>query len=593
MTGRPCFNDAAAVHRRLHRLLRHRRAHGRDVRRDPVRPAGSPTRTSSSRTSTIVIFGAAVFPILGGLYYWFPKLTGRMYHERLGPGVVLAHLRRHDAHVLPDAHRRAARHAAARLHLPAGPRLGRAQPGRDGRRVPARRRAAAHRRRTSSWSRCTGRPPGRTRGAATRSSGRRRRRRRATTSPSSRWSQPVPDLGPRRSRGDRARLDARRLVLERGHETPATTVLDAELDEVARDAVGRRRGRSCSPLCLARLFALLLSAHYAARRRLRSALAALALAAWHWQEPPPERARLRVAHARAARARTAGGGWRCSSRPRRRSSAALIASYFYLRFRPAALAAARASPEPKVVLPLVLTGVLVLASVPMALAARRAPRRRGSRGARGARSLALVVQARLLRLPGPRCFSRDLDEFAPQRNAYALDLLHAPRRPSRARRGRAAADALAARATLPRPHAVSLDRRAGDRALLALRQRPRRRRRPRRSFRRAVSEPRASSAALVRPARRRRSRGRCSSSSATADGGRAASAGGARWGLEHRPWEIAADGRRRSSIAAAEPAAAVAFVDARRRRRGERRRRARALPRRRGARLGNGAVPRR
>ena len=23
-----------------------------------------------------VIFGAAVFPILGGLYYWFPKVTG-------------------------------------------------------------------------------------------------------------------------------------------------------------------------------------------------------------------------------------------------------------------------------------------------------------------------------------------------------------------------------------------------------------------------------------------------------------------------------------------------------------------------------------
>jgi cytochrome c oxidase subunit I+III len=31
-----------------------------------------------------VIFGAAVFPILGGLYYWFPKVTGRMYFERVG-----------------------------------------------------------------------------------------------------------------------------------------------------------------------------------------------------------------------------------------------------------------------------------------------------------------------------------------------------------------------------------------------------------------------------------------------------------------------------------------------------------------------------
>jgi cytochrome c oxidase subunit 1/cytochrome c oxidase subunit I+III len=32
----------------------------------------------------MVIFGAAVFPILGGMYYWFPKVTGRMYSERAG-----------------------------------------------------------------------------------------------------------------------------------------------------------------------------------------------------------------------------------------------------------------------------------------------------------------------------------------------------------------------------------------------------------------------------------------------------------------------------------------------------------------------------
>jgi cytochrome c oxidase subunit 1/cytochrome c oxidase subunit I+III len=31
-----------------------------------------------------VIFGAAVFPILGGIYFWFPKLTGRMYNEPVG-----------------------------------------------------------------------------------------------------------------------------------------------------------------------------------------------------------------------------------------------------------------------------------------------------------------------------------------------------------------------------------------------------------------------------------------------------------------------------------------------------------------------------
>jgi cytochrome c oxidase subunit I+III len=31
-----------------------------------------------------IIFGAAVFPLFGGIYYWFPKITGRMYDERLG-----------------------------------------------------------------------------------------------------------------------------------------------------------------------------------------------------------------------------------------------------------------------------------------------------------------------------------------------------------------------------------------------------------------------------------------------------------------------------------------------------------------------------
>jgi cytochrome c oxidase subunit I+III len=30
-----------------------------------------------------IIFGAAVFPLLGGIYYWFPKVSGRLYNERL------------------------------------------------------------------------------------------------------------------------------------------------------------------------------------------------------------------------------------------------------------------------------------------------------------------------------------------------------------------------------------------------------------------------------------------------------------------------------------------------------------------------------
>jgi cytochrome c oxidase subunit 1 len=35
-----------------------------------------------------VLIGGAVFPLLGGVYYWYPKLTGRMMSERLGRWVV-------------------------------------------------------------------------------------------------------------------------------------------------------------------------------------------------------------------------------------------------------------------------------------------------------------------------------------------------------------------------------------------------------------------------------------------------------------------------------------------------------------------------
>jgi cytochrome c oxidase subunit I+III len=31
-----------------------------------------------------VLIGGAVFPLFGGLYYWFPKITGRLLHERVG-----------------------------------------------------------------------------------------------------------------------------------------------------------------------------------------------------------------------------------------------------------------------------------------------------------------------------------------------------------------------------------------------------------------------------------------------------------------------------------------------------------------------------
>jgi cytochrome c oxidase subunit 1 len=31
-----------------------------------------------------VLFGGSLFTIYAGVYYWFPKMTGRMFDERLG-----------------------------------------------------------------------------------------------------------------------------------------------------------------------------------------------------------------------------------------------------------------------------------------------------------------------------------------------------------------------------------------------------------------------------------------------------------------------------------------------------------------------------
>jgi cytochrome c oxidase subunit 1 len=31
-----------------------------------------------------VLLGGSLFTIMAGIYYWFPKMTGRMYNERLG-----------------------------------------------------------------------------------------------------------------------------------------------------------------------------------------------------------------------------------------------------------------------------------------------------------------------------------------------------------------------------------------------------------------------------------------------------------------------------------------------------------------------------
>ena len=75
-----------------------------------------------------VLLGINVFPVIGGLYYWFPKITGRMTSERLGKlgfwvsfiGFNLAFFPMHLTGLRG--------HAAAHLHLSGRHGLGPVQP---------------------------------------------------------------------------------------------------------------------------------------------------------------------------------------------------------------------------------------------------------------------------------------------------------------------------------------------------------------------------------------------------------------------------------------------------------------------------------
>ena len=78
-----------------------------------------------------VLVGANMLPVFAAFYYWLPKMTGRMLDERLGKWSFWIDVRRLQPDVLPDAHPRAARDAAAHLHVSRGDRLGKSQSRRN------------------------------------------------------------------------------------------------------------------------------------------------------------------------------------------------------------------------------------------------------------------------------------------------------------------------------------------------------------------------------------------------------------------------------------------------------------------------------
>jgi heme/copper-type cytochrome/quinol oxidase subunit 1 len=220
-----------------------------------------------------IIFGAAVFPLLGGMYYWFPKVTGRMYHERWAQasfwvtfvGTVLTFFPMHIVGLLGMTRRVYTYNAgfgwdaynlsetigafilAFGLLMIAGNLL---------------------------WSRFRGVPSGPDPffGGTLEWT---------TTSPPPPYNFPViPTVASPYPNWDRAEGG---LPLDHGHETTATTVRDGHFDEVLK-----MPSESGWPIVLGLavtvLFIMLLTTHFVVAG-IFAGLAGLVLAAWHVQEP--------------------------------------------------------------------------------------------------------------------------------------------------------------------------------------------------------------------------------------------------------------------------------------------------------------------
>jgi len=353
-----------------------------------------------------VIFGAAVFPILGGLFFWFPKVTGRLYHEGMGVlsfwltfvGTTLTFFPMHILGLIGMPRRQytypggmgwtgwnlvetiGSYILAAGLVLIVvnlGRSLFRGAPaGPDPWRAP-----------TLEWA--TTSPPPEYNFAVIP----------AVTSPYPMW-----DLEDRAA--DRRALHEGVRVFEDGEQTPSSSLLDGELDEVLEPP-----SESGKPilfaLALSALFTMLLLEHWVTAG-VFAAVGVLVLVWWHGEEA-----------AAAARRHISLplGVWGMVMAIFTEGALffTLLGSYWYLRFRdtqwpPPGIA------DPKLTLPLVMTGVLLISAVPVVLAARAARADRAG-AARGLLALGLVIQLGYLAVQ-VLLFRHDLLDFSPRGSAY-------------------------------------------------------------------------------------------------------------------------------------------------------------------------------
>jgi cytochrome c oxidase subunit I+III len=354
-----------------------------------------------------IIFGAAVFPLFGGMYYWFPKVTGRMYHEGWAQasfwvtavGTFATFFPMHIVGLLGMTRRVYTYDAglgwgiynlietigggilavgiliiflnlivSARRGAPVGP-----DPFYGG---------------TLEWTIPS--PPPHYNFAVIPT----------VTSPYPNWDRPD-------RAEDQAQIDRGELTLAGGHETPASTVRDGFADEVLE-----MPPESPWPILVALAvsvgFVLLLTAHYVAASFF-AGLVVLILAAWHAQEP------LQGLVTRTAKP---SGWWAMAIFVAGEATlfASLVGSYFFLRFNTPHWPP-RGIPEPEIVAPLVLTAILIATS-PIMHVASRAARAGRRRTAWWAILLALLVQSGYLAYQ-IHLYAGDLDKFQPQANAYA------------------------------------------------------------------------------------------------------------------------------------------------------------------------------
>jgi len=231
-----------------------------------------------------VIFGAAVFPLLGGMFYWFPKVTGRMYHERAGQASFWLSFVGMNLTFFPM-------HIVGLLGMPRRQYTYPHGLGWDGynlvetigsyllaagllmvvtnlavslfRGVPAGNDPFGGD--TLEWS-TTSPPPSYNFAVIPR-----------VTSPYAMWDREDRQADQRDLAGPAER------VLDEGHETPASSVLDADWDEILE-----MPAKSWSPILLAAAlaagFTMLLTRHYVIAAVV-ALLALVVLGGWHWKEP--------------------------------------------------------------------------------------------------------------------------------------------------------------------------------------------------------------------------------------------------------------------------------------------------------------------